>query len=114
MVDRLDQRQGVLGARQRDPGMVDDGVEVFQTERDAGLGAQFTELFQPAQRREPHVAGDAVAGACGLTIDQLARMNDESRNPEYLSGFDGLLRGTHHLAGARRVVEISVQVPGHR
>ena len=50
MADGFHQGERVLGAGQRDAGVVDDGVEVLHAECHAGRRAQLADALQCAQR----------------------------------------------------------------
>ncbi|MDF2824688.1 MAG: hypothetical protein K0R68_2096 [Mycobacterium sp.] len=111
--DPLDQGERVLRAGQRHTRMVDDGVQVLQAERHAGLGAQLAQRRQTALGGEPHLTGDPLTWPGGMSVDQFTRVDHQASDPENGSSFDRCLRGAHHLVGAPVIVEVSVQVARH-
>ena len=114
MADGFHQSQRVLGAGQRDAGVVDDRVQVLDAKRHARRRAEFADALQRAQRGRPHLAGGPVAGPGRLAVHQLGGVQVEPRNTKGLSGFDRQLGGPHHFVGAVRVDQVAVQVAGHR
>ena len=114
MADAFHQGQRVLGASQRDAGVVDDRVEVLHAECHACRGAELADALQRAQRGGPHLAASPVPRAGGLAVDQLCGVQVQPWNTKRLSGFDGQLRGPHDFVGGGRVDQVAVQVAGHR
>ena len=108
MTDALHQRQRVLGAGQRDTGVIDDRVEVFHAERDARRATDLADALERAQRGSPHFAIGPVARPGGLAVDQLRCVQVQPRNTKCLSGFDGELCGSHDFVGGGRVDEVAV------
>ena len=100
MADAFDERQRVLRAGERHAGMVDDGVEVLDAERDARRRAELADPLERALRGQPHLAGGAVARPRRLAVDELGGVQVEPRNTKRLSGFDAQLGRPHHLVGA--------------
>src|SRR5215217_341838 len=78
-VDRLDERQRILRAGERHPGMVYRRVEVLQTVRVPAPLAELGEAAQVAPGVEPHLAGGAERRFGGPTVDELGRVHDEAR-----------------------------------
>ena len=114
MADGFHQGERVLGAGQRDSGVVDDGVEVLHAKGHACRRAQLADALESTQRRRPHLAGGPVAGPRRFAVHQLGVVQIQPRNTKCLSGFDGQLGRPHDFVGGLRVDQIAVQVAGHR
>src|ERR671912_40342 len=100
---RLDERQRILRAGERHPGMVYRGVEVLQAVRAPGPLAELGEAAQIAPGVEPHLAGGAERRLGGPTVDELGRVHDEPWAAE-------LLRRLYRLFGALQERPIRVVV----
>src|SRR5918994_2046572 len=112
-VDRLDERQRVLGAGERHPGMVEHRVEVLEAVSDPGPFAELGQLAQRALGGEPHVAADPKHRPGSLAFDELCRVYDQASAAQVGSHVQRLLGRLQQGPRGVGLDDVAVDVAGH-
>src|SRR5215216_240691 len=112
-VDRLDERQRVLGAGERHPGMVDHRVEVLEAVRDPGPFAEPGQFLQCAQGGEPHLAADPEHRLGGFALNELGRVHDQAGTAQLGSHVQRLLGRLQKGPCGVGLNDVAVEVAGH-